>query len=102
MVQENITVPFRGWTVVDEIGHGSYGKVYEICRDQYGIVERSAMKVIAVPQDPNEIKSYLRDGYGSETLRKMYDGSRVSILGEYQTMARLKTDRQSSEKTISS
>ena len=90
MVQENITVPFRGWTVVDEIGHGSYGKVYEICRDQYGIVERAAMKVISVPQDPGEIQAYLRDGYAPETLRNMYDGSRTTVLAEYQMMVRLK------------
>ena len=86
----NIAAPFFGWTVIRELGHGSFGKVYEIRRNQYGIVEQSAMKVIAVPQDPNEIRTYLRDGYSPETLRKMYNGSRASVLGEYQTMARLK------------
>ena len=86
----NIAVPFRGWTVIREIGHGGFGKVYEIRRDQYGIDERSAMKVIAVPQDSDEINAYLRDGYSPETLRKMYEGSRASIFREYQTMARLK------------
>ena len=90
MGYENITVPFRDWNVVREIGSGSFGKVFEIRRDRYGIVERSAMKVIAVPQDPNEIRTYLRDGYAPETLRKMYDGSRASVLEEYQTMIKLK------------
>ena len=90
MVYETITVPFRGWTVVREIGQGSFGKVYEIRRDQYGIVERSAMKVISVPQDPDEIQAYLRKGDAPETLRKMYEGSRASVLREYQTMVRLK------------
>lgn len=90
MTYDDIAVPFRGWTVVCELGNGNYGKVYEICRDQYGIVERSAMKVISVPQNPNEIHAYLRDGYAPETLRKMYDGSRASVLREYQTMVRLK------------
>ena len=69
MGHENITVPFHDWTVIREIGVGGFGKVYEIYRDQYGFVERSAMKVIAVPQDPNEINAYLRDGYSPETLR---------------------------------
>ena len=90
MGYEYLAVPFRGWIVVREIGIGGFGKVYEIRRDQYGIAERSAMKVIAVPQDPNEINTYLRDGYSPETLRKMYNGIRTSVLGEYQTMARLK------------
>ena len=90
MGYENITVPFRDWNVVREIGSGSFGKVFEIRRDRYGIVERSAMKVIAVPQDPNEIRTFLRDGYAPETLRKMYDGSRASVLEEYQTMIKLK------------
>ena len=90
MDYEYLAVPFHGWIVVREIGIGGFGKVYEIRRDQYGIAERSAMKVIAVPQDPNEINTYLRDGYSPETLRKMYNGIRTSVLGEYQTMARLK------------
>ena len=90
MGYENVAVPFRGWTVIREIGHGGFGKVYEIRRDLYGFVEQSAMKVISVPQDPKEIKTYLWEGYSLETLRKMYDGSRASVLGEYQTMARLK------------
>ena len=90
MVYETITVPFRGWTVVREIGQGSFGKVYEIRRDRYGLAERSAMKVIAIPQNTNEIRTYLRDGYSPAILRKMYDGSRASVLTEYQMMARLK------------
>ncbi len=90
MIYGKITVPFHDWTVIREIGVGGFGKVYEIRRDQYGFVERSAMKVIAVPQDPNEINTYLRDGYSPETLRKMYEGNLASVQGEYQTMARLK------------
>ena len=90
MIHENIPVPFRGWTVVRKIGHGSFGNVYEIRRDRYGLTERSAMKVITIPQDPDEIQAYLRDGYAPETLRNMYDGSRASVLAEYQMMAKLK------------
>ena len=30
MNTENMKVPFPGWSVVREIGHGGYGKVYEI------------------------------------------------------------------------
>ena len=60
MDYEYLAVPFHGWIVVREIGIGGFGKVYEIRRDQYGIAERSAMKVIAVPQDHNEINPYLK------------------------------------------
>ena len=81
---------FADGPLLSELGRGGFGTVYGIRRDRYGIVERSEMKVIAVPPIPNEIKSYLRDECGSETLRKMYDGSRASVLGEYQTMARPK------------
>ena len=62
MDTENMKVPFQGWSIVREIGHGGYGKVYEIRRHLLDTDERSAMKVIPVPRDPAEIRDYLELG----------------------------------------
>ena len=70
MNTENMKVPFQGWSIVREIGHGGYGKVYEIRRHLLDTDERSAMKVIPVPRDPAEIRDYLNDGYDLNSLKK--------------------------------
>ena len=90
MDTENIKVPFPGWSVVREIGHGGYGKVYEIRRHLLDVDERSAMKVIPVPRDPAEIRDYLNDGYDPDSLQKRYENSRNAVLREYTMMARMK------------
>ena len=90
MNTENMKVPFPGWSVVREIGHGGYGKVYEIRRHLLDVDERSAMKVIPVPRDPAEIRDYLNDGYDPDSLQKRYENSRNAVLREYTMMARMK------------
>ena len=90
MNTENIKVPFPGWSVVREIGHGGYGTVYEIRRHLLDVDERSAMKVIPVPRDPGEIRDYLNDGYDRDSIKKRYENSRNAVLREYTMMARMK------------
>ena len=90
MDTENMKVPFQGWSIVREIGHGGYGKVYEIRRHLLDTDERSAMKVIPVPRDPAEIRDYLNDGYDLNSLKKRYAYSRNAVLREYTIMAKMK------------
>ena len=87
---DSMRVPFPGWSIVREIGHGGYGTVYEIRRHLLDVDERSAMKVIPVPRDPAEIQDYLNDGYDFDNLEKRYAGSRNAVLREYTMMARMK------------
>ena len=48
---ENVNIPWPEWNIVKEIGEGSYGKVYEIERNQHGITEKDALKIIRIPKD---------------------------------------------------
>ena len=42
--------PFFGsWKIVRLIGEGTYGKVFEIRRSEYGIEEKAALKIISIP-----------------------------------------------------
>ena len=90
MNTEQMKVPFAGWSIVREIGHGGYGTVYEIRRHLLDADERSAMKVIPVPRDPAEIRDYLDDGYDFDSLGKRYANSRNAVLREYTMMAKMK------------
>ena len=50
---------WKGWTVTGLLGAGSYGRVYEIRREQYGVEERAAAKVISFPTDMDEVHEYI-------------------------------------------
>ena len=42
------------WNIVSCLGEGSYGKVFEIERSEFGQTYRAALKVITVPQSSAE------------------------------------------------
>lgn len=50
------------WEIIRTVGEGSFGKVFEISRNEYGIEEHSALKVISIPQSKGEIQSLKNDG----------------------------------------
>ena len=54
----NLYPVWPGWETVRVIGRGGYGAVYEIARcDCNGEIERAAMKVISIPQNPGVIET---------------------------------------------
>ena len=55
------TVVFGDWVITKEIGEGSYGKVFEITKTNYGIQTFSALKVIRIPPSPASIRSALSE-----------------------------------------
>lgn len=79
-----------GWRVERMIGKGSFGQVYEISRDIVDSVERSALKVIGLPSNPQEMEKYYRQGYTPQQLADYYSRCREEILREYSLMAGIK------------
>ena len=84
------TVSWPGWTNVRVIGKGSYGKVYEIQRELNGETERAALKVITIPQSPEETKELLNSGHSLNSIEKYYTDYIQDIISEYQIMAKMK------------
>ena len=54
------------WKIVREIGSGSYGKVYEIHRQNGIYLERAALKVIRIPQNQADLEQLRMDGIQPE------------------------------------
>ena len=88
--EENRRVPWPGWKVVRLIGRGGYGSVYEIRRDQYGISERAAMKVVTIPKDSSAVAADRSDGYDDESIKRKYEECLNELIGEYKIMLQLK------------
>ena len=71
---------FGSWYLSRSIGKGSFGKVFEITREEYGTTYRAALKVISVPQDDEDIKSRMTDGSDLKTISEYYEGILKDII----------------------
>ena len=83
-------LPWPGWRVVRRLGSGSYGSVFEINREQFGIMERAALKVISFPRDPGELDEWRQSGYDDRTLAQNYRRQMERVLNEYKILMELK------------
>ena len=68
---------FGSWYLSRQIGKGSFGKVYEITREEYGTTYRSALKIISIPQDEDDVKTRLASGTEMESVTEYYKGIRT-------------------------
>ena len=81
---------FGSWYLSRQLGKGSFGKVFEITREEYGTTYKAALKVISVPQDEDEIKSRMTEGTDMDTISEYYEGILKEIINENELMSRLK------------
>lgn len=78
------------WRAVQEIGRGSFGSVYEIQKDVFGMIDKAAMKVITIPKDQSDIENLYNDGYDEKSISERFSNILEEIVGEYKLMAELK------------
>ena len=82
--------PWPGWKTVRLIGRGSFGTVYEIQRELVdGTVESAAMKVITIPQNPDDIEEMYGDGLDEESITETFHEHLKNIVAEYTLMRKL-------------
>ena len=82
--------PWLGWKTIRLIGRGSFGTVYEIQRELIdGTVELAAMKVITVPQNPDDIEEMYGDGLDEESITETFHEHLKNIVAEYTLMQKL-------------
>ena len=80
-----------GWTIIRKLGNGSFGTVYQIERkDEYGICEQSALKVISVPQSPEDINEILDEGMNDREASTYFDSAMRDIVREIAVMVEMK------------
>ena len=84
-------VKWPDWRVVREIGRGSYGAVYEIERDIFGVTEKSALKVLTIPENPDDIQVLRAEGYDDQSITSRLHGYLEDIVREYTLMVRLRS-----------
>lgn len=83
--------PFWGsWKITRLIGEGSFGKVFEIEREDFGRTYKAALKAITIPQSESEVKSVLADGMDMQSATTYYRGFVEEVVDEFALMAQLK------------
>ena len=83
--------PFFGaWYITKLIGKGSFGRVYEISRQEFGMEYKAALKIISVPQDEDEVKARMTEGTGVDSISQYYEGILKEIVNENMLMSKLK------------
>ena len=81
---------FGAWRIVREIGSGSFGKVFEIERGDFGHTYKAALKAITIPQSPAEVDSIMDDGMDARSVTAYFRGFVDELLEEFRIMSKLK------------
>lgn len=86
----NLGKVWNDWKIVKLIGEGSFGKVYEIVRNNFGVEERSALKVIQIPNSTAEVQSLKSEGMDDKSLKEYYISLVEDFSREIEMMVMLK------------
>ena len=81
---------FGAWSITKLLGEGSFGKVYEIEREDFGETYKAALKVVTVPQNESEIKSVIYDGMDGESVAEYFGTLVKEIVSEFVLLSKLK------------
>lgn len=80
----------KNWVIQKKLGEGSFGKVYEIERRDFGETYRAALKIITVPQNSAEIQAALEEGMSPQEAEQYFYSMVEDIVREFALMARVK------------
>lgn len=85
------TKVFRDWEIVAEIGEGSYGKVYQLRKENFGIVANGALKVIRIPRSHSDVKDALSQGMDEQSVTTYFKGVVDEFMREVAVMSDMKS-----------
>lgn len=83
-------VVLNDWRLVRLLGEGSYGKVYEANREDYGAVYKSAIKIITIPKSQREIATARSMGLDGESMTAYFHSFVERVAKECALMSQLK------------
>lgn len=81
---------FGNWKLARLIGEGSFGKVYEAQREDFGRTYKAAIKIITIPQSESELQSVQADGLDDESVTSYFRGFVEELVDEFAVMSDLK------------
>lgn len=87
---EKVKQMWPDWEVVDNLGSGTFGSVYEIHRKIFSHTDKAALKVLSIPKSKSDIQELLYNGYDQKSITERFKNHLEDIVKEYALMAELK------------
>ncbi|MCH5314353.1 MAG: DUF805 domain-containing protein [Eubacterium sp.] len=88
---KNIDQPILGaWYIDEKIGSGAFGTVYKIKREEFGETYYSALKVINIPSDNNDLSTLRNEGMDDVSITLYYKELVQNLLSEIKILNSLK------------
>ena len=81
---------FGSWYITRLIGEGSFGKVFEMEREDFGQVYKAALKAITIPASQSEVRSVRSEGMDEESVRATFESKVQELVKEFALMSKLK------------
>ena len=78
------------WKLVRLLGEGSYGKVYEAHREDFGTIYKAAIKIITIPKSQGEVTSARAEGMDEVSVTAYFHSFVERIAQEFALMSQLK------------
>ena len=86
---ETGTKVFGEWLIDEKIGSGAFGTVYKIKREEFGAVYYAALKVINIPQDPQDQLRLRSEGMDDESITTYYGQVAQNFIQEIKLLSTL-------------
>ena len=80
---------YRDWSIVRELGKGSFGTVYEIEKSEFGYVYRAALKVIHIPQGAADVEQVRSLGMSEKDITEYYQDIVTDCVREIVLMSQM-------------
>jgi len=90
MSMEKLAAIWPEWKIVEQLGEGSFGKVYKVVRQELSVTTYAAVKVISVPHSESEIASLKSEGMDDNAARAYLQGVVNDFINEIKLMESLK------------
>ena len=81
---------FGVWTITRLIGEGSFGKVFEMEREDFGVTYKAALKAITVPANESEVREVMAEGMDEASARDYFGTFVQDLVKEFALMSKLK------------
>ncbi len=79
------------WHTVELIGRGAFGEVFKVKKEKMGEVFYSAVKIIQIPKEEDEIQERLADGQTSQSIHHYYKSIAQGLMNEIKVLEELKS-----------
>ena len=81
---------FGSWKITRFIGVGSFGKIFEMEREDFGVTFKAALKAVTVPANESEVREMMEEDMDEASVRDYFGAVIRDLAKEFALMSRLK------------